>query len=345
MPDDFTISSSNEQSLGPLRLGYVPMSDCAPIAVAQDMGIFERYGLHVELHREEDWDRIRQKIYLGELDASQSIAGIAFALGMGFPDLRCDVAVPMLLNARRAQLTLSLRLEPGIIGCGDGLRDWLDQQPGSPPLTFATTHPFSSHHILLRQWLETHRVDLQSEVRLVYLPADRMPEHLHRGEIDGFCVGQPWNSRAILNRDGWCPETSLCLTEGHPEKVLLITGRLLHRRRAEALRLVAALLESSRLCEDPEFHESLLQILSQPRYTDTPVEILRHDLEQCPTGKRPMGPGIHSVPTTRPTVEKASWVLAGLTAMAALPQQLTAGSLSRIYREDLYHEAVKLSLG
>lgn len=327
----------------PLRLGYVPMSDCAPIAVAQEMGLFERYDLQVELSREEDWESIRHKIYLNQLDASQSLAGIAFALGMGFPELRCDVAVPMMLNAQRANLTLSRRLDPERIGCGDGLRQWLDQHPQSPPLTFATTHRFSSHHILLRQWLEKHEVNPDREARIIQLAPHRMPEQLQSGELDGFCVGQPWNSKAILNGDGWCPSSSFCLSNGHPEKVLLVAGRLLRKRRPEAVRLVAALLESSRLCEDPEFHETLVQILSQPGYTDTPADVLRHDMEEWQIVGRRAREWQPDVPATRPTVEKAAWVLAGLTSMAAMPIQLTAGSLSRIYREDLYHEALKLS--
>lgn len=327
----------------PLRLGYVPMSDCAPIVVAHETGLFERHGLDVELSREEDWDEIRRKICHSQLDASQSIAGIAFALGMGYPDQRCDVVVPMMLQAERANLTLSTRLEQERIGCGDGLRAWLDERPDSHPLTFATTHRFSSHQILLRQWLESHQVDPDHEARIIQVPASQMPEQLRTAAIDGFCVGQPWNSRAILAGDGWCPGASFCLTRGHPEKVLLIAGRLLRRRRPEAISLVAALLEASRLGKDPEFQETLVQILARPEYIDTPAEILRHDLEEWQLEGEKAKLWQASVPVTRPTVEKASWVLAGLTGMSALPRQLTGGSISRIYREDLYHEALRLS--
>ena len=79
-----------------MRLGFVPLSDCAPIAVAREMGIFDRYGLNVVLSRELGWASVRDKIFYGDLDAAQSIAGIAFALGLGFNELRCEVAVPLI---------------------------------------------------------------------------------------------------------------------------------------------------------------------------------------------------------------------------------------------------------
>ena len=140
-----------------IRLGYVPLIDCAPLAVAQEAGIFERHGLNVSLHRELGWATVRDSLFYGDLDAAQSIAGIAFALGFGLTDLRCDVSVPLILNLHGNAITLSASLTHDEIGDGAGLKRYLLKHwKKSRPFTLAATHRLSSHSILLHAWLTRH---------------------------------------------------------------------------------------------------------------------------------------------------------------------------------------------
>lgn len=328
----------------PLRLGFVPLSDCAPIAVAREMGIFDRYGLSVNLSRELGWASVRDKIYYGELDAAQSIAGIAFALGLGFNELRCEVAVPLILNLHGNAITLSNQLKPTDIGRGEGLKSHLMYSwKKERPFTLAATHRFSSHHILLHTWLRRHGLNSPEDAEIIFLPPPLMPRQLKAGHIDGYCVGEPWNSEAILDGSGWCPVTSSELSHGHPEKVLLVSGRFLNERRDESISLVAALLDACRMCQDPSFQHDLISILSMEEYTGASPDVLRNSLSgQFMTGQESVNGSnfhvFHGESVNRPTVEKASWVLAGLRAIGALPE-ITAGSLSRIYREDIFHAA------
>jgi ABC-type nitrate/sulfonate/bicarbonate transport system substrate-binding protein len=328
----------------PLRLGFVPLSDCAPIAVAREMGIFDRYGLNVTLSRELGWASVRDKIYYGDLDAAQSIAGIAFALGLGFSELRCEVAVPLILNLHGNAVTLSTSLKHSEIGQGEGLKAHLMHSwKRDRPFTLAATHRYSSHHILLHTWLRRHGLASPEDAEIIFLPPPLMPRHLKAGHIDGYCVGEPWNSEAILDGTGWCPVTSAELSHGHPEKVLLISGRFLRERRDDSIGLVAALLESCRLCQDPAFLEDLIAILAMEEYTGASRDVLRNSLSgRFMTGHETINGSsfhiFHGESVNRPTVEKASWVLAGLRTIGALPE-ITAGSLSRIYREDIFHEA------
>ncbi|MCP5532356.1 MAG: ABC transporter substrate-binding protein [Akkermansiaceae bacterium] len=327
-----------------LRLGYVPLSDCAPIAVARELGIFEKYSLNVHLSRELGWASVRDKIYYGDLDAAQSIAGIAFALGLGFSDLRCEVAVPMILNLHGNAVTLSNEFKPAEIGKGEGLKNHLRYGwKKDRPFTLAATHRFSSHNILLHTWLKRCGLSTPGDVEIVFLPPPLMPRHLQAGHIDGYCVGEPWNSVAILEGNGWCPVTSSELSHGHPEKVLLVSGRYLRENRDDTIGLVSSLLEACRKCQDPEFQEDLLEILAMEQYTGASPDVLRNSLSnQFITGADPLlNPAFHIFhgdSVNRPTVEKASWVLAGLRAIGALPE-ITAGSLSRIYREDIFLSA------
>lgn len=333
-----------------VRLGFVPLSDCAPIAVARETGIFERYNLNVVLSRELGWASVRDRMFYGDLDAAQSIAGIAFALGLGFSELRCEVAVPLILNLHGNAITLSNDLKPSEIGKGEGLRRFLTQAwKKDRPFTLAATHRFSSHHILLFEWLRRHGMSTPSDVEIVFLPPPLMPRHLKAGHIDGFCVGEPWNSESILTGVGWSPATSSDLSHGHPEKVLLLSGKFLRERKEESIALAAALLDACRLCQDPTFRSDMISILALKEYTGASEEVLRNSLgTQFYTGSGTTNASafhvFHGDSVNRPTVEKASWVLAGLRNIGILPD-VTCGSLSRIYREDLFHAATLCSQG
>jgi len=339
------IESSGRRS--PIRLGFVPLNDCAPIAVAIEQGIFETYGLKVIGSRELGWATVRDKIFYGDLDCAQSISGIAFALGMGLGDLKCEVAVPMILNLHGNAITLTNEIKPSHIGTGERLKSYLQNSwKKDRPFTLAATHRFSSHHILLHQWLRRHGVISPDEVEIVFLPPPLMPRHLRAGHIDGYCVGEPWNSESILAGTGWCPATSAELSHGHPEKVLLLAGRFLRERKEEAIQLVAALLEACQLCQDLQFRETLISILAMPKYTGASPEVLRNSLGESfltGIGQQPAENFhvFHGETVNCPTVEKASWVLAGLRNIGILPE-VTCGSLSRIYREDVFHAAEHL---
>lgn len=337
-------SPKSQQGSYPLRLGFVPLSDCAPIAVAMETGIFARYGLNVALTRELGWASVRDKMFYGDLDASQAIAGIAFALGLGLSELRCEVAVPLILNLHGNAITLSKDLKSSEIGKGEGLQSYLTHSwKKDRPFTLAATHRYSSHHILLYQWLRRYGLSAPADVEIIFLPPQLMPRHLKAGHIDGYCVGEPWNSESILAGTGWCPATSADLSHGHPEKVLLVSGKFLSERKDESIALVAALLDACKLCQDPGFRNEMIAILALKAYTGASEVVLKNSLSSMfNTGSGSVNASsfhlFHGEAVNRPTVEKASWVLAGLRSIGILPD-VTCGSLSRIYREDLFHTA------
>ncbi len=327
-----------------IRLGFVPLTDCAPIAVAMETGIFKRYGLNVILSRELGWASIRDKIYYGSLDASQAIGGLAFSLGLGFNELKCEIAVPLILNLHGNAITLSKDLKESEIGKGEGLKNYLSRSwKNDRPFTLAATHRVSSHHILLHQWLRQHGLSSPEDAEIIFLPPQLMPRHLRAGHIDGYCVGEPWNSESVLSGEGWCPVTSAGLSFGHPEKVLLVSGRFLQERKDDTIAMIAALIDACRLCQDPAYRPELIDILAMDQYTGVSRQVLSNSLdssisEGLGASQSAAFHVFHGESVNRPTVEKASWVLAGLRSIGVLPE-ITCGSLSRIYREDLFNAA------
>ena len=333
-----------------LRIGIVPLCDCAPIAVAQETGIFERFGLNVRISKELGWASVRDKIFYGELDAAQSIAGIAMALGLGIDKLHCEVVVPMILSLHGNAITLSNRLSPELIGLGEGFQKFIQfHWKETRPLTMAVPHRHASHHILLHEWLHRHGVVAGEDVEIVFLPPPIMAGHLAAGLIDGYCVGEPWNSRAILRGDGWSPAISMDLSHGHPEKALVVSGRFSEEYPKKTAALVASLIEACALCQKPEFAEELISILSHKKYVGIEPEVLRNsfqgafDAGNSRTDNRPFylfeGDSVN-----RPTSDKVSWQLSGLRKVGAL-QSVDSKQLAAIHREDIYERGLKLISG
>lgn len=329
----------------PIRLGFVPLSDCAPLAVAQETGLFERYGIEVQLFRQPGWATIRDMLFFGELDAAHAIAGLAFSLTLGIGQLRRDVCVPIILSGQGNAITLSNRLPHDAVGSGEGLASYLTHHwKESRPFTLAATHRHSSHHLLLHAWLTRHGLRPGRDAEIIFLPPPLMAGHLASGHLDGFCVGEPWNSVAILAGDGWCAATSAQLAAGHPEKVLVASGEFAGERRNELLALTAALLHACRLCQTHSFRDELVRILASDRYIGVPEGTLRNSLGPVfETGHGKLDASsfhlFHGGDLNCPTPDKAAWFLAGMRAADLLPDETTGASLTRIYRQDLYRTA------
>lgn len=328
----------------PIRLGYVPLVDCAPVAVAYETGIFDRHGLSIRLSRELGWASVRDKMIYGDLDAAQSLAEIAIALALGFNEMRCEVTVPMILNLHGNAITLSTEISADKIGRGQGLRKFIDTHwKKDRPFTLAVTHRYSSHFTLLKSWLARHGVSAPEQVEIIFLPPSLMPRQLKAGHIDGYCVGEPWNSESILAGTGWCPVTSSEISRGNPEKVLILSGGFLREEKEKAITLVSALIEACQLCQSPGFREDLISIHSLKTYTGATPEVLRNSLGSTfNTGVERVNAAdfhvFHGDSMNRPSMDKASWVLSELRNAGTIPDG-TCGALSRIFREDLYSAA------
>ncbi|HVS50978.1 MAG TPA: CmpA/NrtA family ABC transporter substrate-binding protein [Opitutaceae bacterium] len=331
-----------------LRIGFLALTDAAPFAVAEELGLFARRGLRVELRREIGWATIREKIIYGELDAAQAPAPMLWSaqLGLGCP--ACDVLTALVLNLHGNALTLSRALREAGVRDAASLRIHARDRRARQPLTFGVVFPFSSHHLLLRDWLRAAGFDPEREVRIVVVPPAQMFRNLAAGTIDGFCSGEPWNSLAVREDIGWCPTWSAAQQPGHLEKVLLVTHRFAEARRAEHAALIAALIEACAWCDEPQNREKLADLLADARYLNLPARVIAPTL----TGRFDCGHGrIESVPdfhvfhrgdANLPSVAKAAALQRALGAAGLLSPEAAANpELPRkLFREDLHRDAL-----
>jgi ABC-type nitrate/sulfonate/bicarbonate transport system substrate-binding protein len=329
----------------PLRLGFVPLTDAAPLIVAQEHGLFVRHGLSVQLSREVGWATIREKIIYGELDAAHAPAPMLWGtrLGLGCPP--SEVLTALVLSRHGNAITLSPRLRPAEVRDAASFQALIRSRHGENRFTFGAVFPFSSHYLLLRRWLAAAGVDPARDVRIVIIPPAQMFRNLAAGTIDGYCVGEPWNSLAVREEAGWCPAWSAGEAPGHLEKVLMVTRRFAEKRAAEHEAIVAALVEACAWCDEPSHREALATLLAGPRYLNLPVRVIAPALLgrfSCGHGRTETIPDFHVFHRGNANVPALAHALALQRdlADAGLLERPPADLPALVFREDLYRRAV-----
>jgi ABC-type nitrate/sulfonate/bicarbonate transport system substrate-binding protein len=331
-------------------VGFVPLTDCAPLVMAQELGLYRKYGLRVKLERELGWATVRDKIIYRELEAAHALAAMPAIATLGLGSITCECVTALVLNLNGNAITLSNDLRKRGVRDGGTLREETKRGPRDKVLTFGVVFPFSSHRHLLRKWLAAHGIDPERVVRIVVVPPPQMANNLKAGHLDGFCAGEPWNSVAVQSRAGWCAATSMELDPGHPEKVLMVRREFAVKRRTEHVALVAALLEACEFCAAPENRERIGTILARPEFVGVPAGILRRgmsgkfDFDRESAQALPEFCVFHGNGVNEPAGDKAAWVLELIRAsgLCPTPSVLDFNLARRVFRADIFDQAVRL---
>lgn len=276
-----------------LTLGFVPLTDCAPLVVARELGMFADEHLEVTLSREPSWANIRDKVMMGALDGAQMLAGMPVASQLGITAVRRPLIAALSLGLGGNAITVSRRLFERMrevdaeavrhrpcTACVLRTLIESDRRTGRPPLTFAVVYPVSSHNYELRYWLAAAGIDPDRDVRIVVIPPPQMVARLRAGEIDGFCVGEPWNSVAVQGGHGHVLITSDQLWHHKPEKVLGVTQEWAERHPLTLRALVRALMRAGQWLDDPDHREQAAALLARSEYVGVKEALLRLPLTE-----------------------------------------------------------------
>lgn len=333
----------------PLRLGFLPVSDCAPIIYAYEAGLFTEYGLEVELQRETSWANIRDKVIYGELDAAQAPATLPFLSNIGLDSDPCACVSAMVLSLEGNGITISRQLwEQGIHNAGT-LRTHIYKHWRKRTFTFGVVFSFSSQEFLLRRWLKSAGIIPEVEIRIVAIPPAQMFPTLKLGYIDGYCVSEPWNAVAVQAGVGVCVATSAELAPLHPEKVLMVRQSFAAGRAEEHERLLGALLEACAFCDLPENGSMLAQMLAHAQYVNAPAECVAVGLSSPTQSFAPSaelgGQAIfHRHNANDPSDERARWLmdrLYGLLTQSEFKARNPGRTpvLKNVFRRDIFERA------
>lgn len=263
---------SHSPALGRVRVGFIPLTDCAPLIMAVAKGFDRRHGIEIVLSREPSWAALRDKLLAGALDAAHALYGMVYGVQMGIGGPRQDMAVLMTLNRNGQAITLSQRLHAHGVSDGAQLAGLLRAAPRRH--TFAQTFPTGTHALWLDYWLASQGIHPFLDINNVVVPPPRMAAHLAAGNLDGFCAGEPWNALAIREAAGFTVATSQAIWPDHPEKVLACAQRYVDTCPDQARALIMAVLEAARYLESEAGRREAAPILAAADFIDVPVDLI-----------------------------------------------------------------------
>lgn len=333
-----------------LEIGFIPLTDCAPLVVAKEKGLFAKHGLtQVNLVREPSWKAIAEGVTSGRLDAAQMVAGMPLSLSLGMGNKPPSPTVTALTLSRNGN-AITLRksfYEQGVRTLAD-FKAAISQRRDRVH-TLGMVHPASMHNLMLRYWLASGGIDPDVDVKLTVIPPPQMVVNLKAGNIDGYCVGEPWNSRAVYEKLGFVIATDLDIWQSHLEKVLGVKEEWANKYPDTHIALIKALIEACEYCDDRRHREEVLELICQPQYVGSAPEYTR------PGFIDPYNRGTEGSPemllkfnefyvdkTNCPSRVEGLWILVQMARWGIVPfPRNWIEVLDRVRRNDVYSEAAR----
>ncbi|MCG2634751.1 MAG: ABC transporter substrate-binding protein [Gammaproteobacteria bacterium] len=353
---------SGELERAELTLGFIPLTDCAPLVVAREKHFFADQGLDVTLSREPSWANIRDKVAVGALDGAQMLAPmpIASSLGVGAPRQAMVTGCCLDLNGNAITVATALfarmqAVDPaGVLArpmTAGPLRQVIAERAarGLPRLTFAVVYPVSTHTYQLRYWMASAGIDPDRDVRLVVVPPPQMVDRLAAGDIDGYCVGEPWNTLAVQGQAGRTLITSYEIWNNSAEKVFAVNEAWAEANPNTHRAVIMALLEAARWLDQPDNRVEAAVILARPEYVAAPASIIAQSILGGFRFER--GEPWHSLPDFNvfhryqanfPWQSQAAWFISQMLRWGQIETPLDiAAAASAVYRPEIYRGAAE----
>ena len=211
-----------------LKIGFIPLTDCAALVIAKEKGFFAKHGLNVELSKEASWANVRDKMTVGELDASHMLAAMPIASTLGVGSTKKEMLALMALGQNGNAITVSNKMYDAMMaadpvatkkGTAAGLKKVITAKTMGVP-EFGMTFPTGTHNYFIRMWMANAGIDPDTDVALKVVPPPQMVANMTAGNIDGYCVGEPWGQRAVMGNIGKVVTTGYDQWQNGPEKVL-----------------------------------------------------------------------------------------------------------------------------
>jgi NitT/TauT family transport system ATP-binding protein len=341
--------------------GIMPLLDSSLLVAAKEKGFATAEGLDLKLTRETSWANIRDRLAVGHFQVAHVLAPMPIASNLGLTPLAVPVIAPMALGLGGNAVTVSNAVWERMVehgatpdfdpaAAGRALQRVVADRAtrGEPILRFAVVHPFSGHNYELRYWLAACGIDPVRQIEIVIVPPPLMADALAGGAIDGYCVGEPWNTAAVVRGRGRIVTVKAAIWRSSPEKVLSAGAKWANDNPEALAALLRALCRSAQWCAEPANRSELAHILSDKAYLGRPAEWMLHGL----TGELDAGGGDirraedFFVPfakaATFPWKSHALWFYSQMVRWGQVAHTADNTKIAReTYRPDLYRAALK----
>ena len=256
-----------------VKIGFIPLTDCASIVMASVLGLDQKYGVKIIPTKESSWASVRDKVMSGENDFTHMLLGQAYGVHLGVGGAKKDMAVLMTLNQNGQAITLSKKLADK--GAVDGPSLAKLMATDKREYTFAQTFPTGTHAMWLYYWLATHGINPMTGAKVITVTPPQMVANMRVGNMDGFCVGEPWNHRAIIDGIGITAQTTQDIWKDHPEKVLATTGEFVKKYPNTCRAVTAAILEAGKWIDAGlQNKNKMAETIAEKSYVNTSVDAI-----------------------------------------------------------------------
>lgn len=289
------VHAADAPEVADVKLGIIALTDCSPIVIAHEKGLFKKYGINATVIKGASWAAIRDSLTNGDLHATHMLLGMPIASTMGLGGApKKPMIVPWLLNRNGQAITLASKFKGQVKDDPKALKPFVDEaKKAGTPLTFAMTFPTGTHAMWMRYFLASggiHPGDAMgggADVSLVTVPPPQMVANMKAGKMDGFCVGEPWNARSIADDIGYTAIPTQGIWKDHPEKALAFTAEFAEKNPKTVKAVLKAIHEASVWLDKMENRPEQARIVSAPTYINCPPEVILGRLQ----GKYDMGDG------------------------------------------------------
>jgi nitrate/nitrite transport system substrate-binding protein len=259
-----------------IRFGIIALTDCSSIVMAHELGYFRQFGIESIISKEASWAVIRDKLSIGENQATHMLIGMPFASTMGLAGSPVKpMVIPWLLNRNGQAITLNNKLKQAGVKTAKDVKPVADKaKAAGDPLTFAMTFPPGTHAMWIRYWLASGGIHPDKDVTLITIPPPQMVANMKVDKMDGFCVGEPWNNRAIVDGIGYTVVTTQQMWRDHPEKVCAFTEEFAAKNPKTVKAILKALHLASVYLDKLENRAKVAEVVSRPTYINCPTDII-----------------------------------------------------------------------
>ncbi|MEQ1660489.1 MAG: CmpA/NrtA family ABC transporter substrate-binding protein [Hylemonella sp.] len=256
-----------------VKIGFIPLTDCASVVMAAELGLDQKYGVKIIPSKEASWAGVRDKLVNGELDMAHVLYGLVYGVHLGTAGPKKDMAVLMALNNNGQAITLSKALADKGAVDGPSLAKFM--AANKREYTFAGTFPTGTHAMWMHYWLAAAGINPLSGAKLITVPPPQMVANMRVGNMDGFCVGEPWNHRAIMDGIGVTANTTQDIWKDHPEKVLGTTAEFTKKYPNTTRAVMMAVLEAGKWIDAGLSNKmKMAEVVAQKSYINTSVDAI-----------------------------------------------------------------------
>jgi nitrate/nitrite transport system substrate-binding protein len=274
--DTAKATTSTPSGEKPIKLGFIPLTDCASVVMAHELGLYAKHGVNVVVEKQASWPVVRDKLASGELHGAHCLFGMPFAAATKVSELRGDpLRIAMILNNNGQATTLSSKTFGGKVGYGDfaAFKRAVDEVRKTKEPTFAMTFPGGTHDVWLHLMLASAGVDPKS-TKIKPIPPPQMVANMEAGNMDGYNVGEPWGGVAAKRGVGFTFIATQSLWKHHPEKALVVGSKFAEERRGELKKVMAAILEASKWLDDMGNRAKAAKVIGGQQYVYAPADVI-----------------------------------------------------------------------